>query len=512
MKRIRTYSNDTRYIGWQVLVIAFLIAFIVRVINLSTIPIQHYDESIYLLRAGEGLASSWAEILKQNILDIYFAPPLFYGLIMLAYQCIGPAPEAAILVSIVAGALAVPILMLLGAELFDRRAGLIAGGLLCFTEYHLLYSRMALTDALFTTLFLASFRLLLEHDRTANRGALAGGVVCAIAACWTKYSGILIVPLYLLSILATQWFAPWVDLSSPHRHLKTRLFYAVLVAALVAFGCVPIAWLIHINPGWSAFLYFRTLHSSLLYPLDSLRELVLEYGSCLLLWIAPAVLFLIVSGFFRLSRAPRRGSVILLTLLIGYALSTLSYHKYPRLFLPAVPLLLVVAGWMASHLWGIFAAQPHLRRAIAGVLVLSLIGPLFRALQNPDPPFVRMIEQISFIRVHYPLPVYSAEPGPLLFYAATYPDSSIGIQYKEYDEILAMSVSGKRFFFVMDRLKKPVAKQMRIKKIAAIPGTFNEVELANRYSAARVLRVRLAGNLASSWFPIELYFVNPPPD
>jgi len=62
-------------------------------------------------------------------------------------------------ISIVAGSLTVPILYLLGKELFDRKVGVLSGLLLSLCGYHILYSRTLMIEAL-SIFFLMTFLLL----------------------------------------------------------------------------------------------------------------------------------------------------------------------------------------------------------------------------------------------------------------------------------------------------------------------------------------------------------------
>ena len=76
-------------------------------------------------------------------------------------------------------------------HLVCMRVGIGAALMLATAEYHLVFSRLALTDATFTLLFWAALWCLFEAISTGKRHwFVAGGVVTGL--CWnTKYHGFL---------------------------------------------------------------------------------------------------------------------------------------------------------------------------------------------------------------------------------------------------------------------------------------------------------------------------------
>src|SRR5207248_4339625 len=97
-------------------------------------------------------------------------PPLYY---LLAHAWLALGDDEAVLrtLSALLGALAVPLLGLLGAALFERRVGLLAAALLAGAPAHVFYSRDARMYPLLTLLLLLATYALVRA--TGERGAAA---------------------------------------------------------------------------------------------------------------------------------------------------------------------------------------------------------------------------------------------------------------------------------------------------------------------------------------------------
>jgi hypothetical protein len=126
---------------------------------------------------------------------------------------VGDGPEALTLLSAVAGSLSLVVLYCLALALFDRAAALGAVILLACSPYHLLYSRLALTDAT-TGLFVLLGVLLWTYGwrGTRPRGAyLASGLAFGVAFASHHRS----LPA-LAILLAADWLfgRPWLSRSA----------------------------------------------------------------------------------------------------------------------------------------------------------------------------------------------------------------------------------------------------------------------------------------------------------
>src|SRR3954454_22059426 len=98
-------------------------------------------------------------------------PPLYY-LIAHAWLALGRAEIVLRALSALLGALAVPLLGLLGAALFNRRVGLVAAALLAIAPAHVFYSRDARMYPLLTLLLLiAAYALVRAIQASPEQGS-----------------------------------------------------------------------------------------------------------------------------------------------------------------------------------------------------------------------------------------------------------------------------------------------------------------------------------------------------
>ncbi|GEM_PF-3443853 len=498
-------STTDRRIGARALLVLFCAGLLMRLLRFDELQLQHFDEGVYALRAAQALGTPLGEVLRGNVYDNHFAPPLFYALVTGAYAALSTTAAAAVLVSAVAGAVAVPLTALLGAEVAGRRTGLVAAGLLAVTEYHLLYSRMALTDAAFATWFLVALWALFRHERTRGRGALALAAAATAFACWTKYTGVIVPALFLAGAL--------VCCVKPEgrKHLRGRVTSsAVLVLAALA-ACLPLAWQIATAPGWGAWLAYRAHHTAIETPLTSLYGSALHYGASLLLWVPWPVLALAAGGLWVLARRGSPNARLVLVITGLYALSTVAYHKYPRLLLPIVPLVLVAAGAAAADLWRVWEERPMRRAALVLLLLASLAWPLPRALRTPEVPYEKLLTATARARerLRPPPNVYIVDAVPVAFYAARVPEIVAPFRRVEYPDLERRAQRGERFLVVLDR-PWPKAPLAGARTLAEFPTRYTEVELANRYGAPRVLAARFGRSLPREELRLRLALVAAP--
>ena len=101
---------------------------------------------------------------------ISYAPPGFPVLVGLSYLVFGVNDLAAILVSIGAGTLTIPVAAWLSRRTFGPGAGGAAAAFAALSGPHIAFSRMALTDASFLLCWLAA----IGHGPAISRAAQSG--------------------------------------------------------------------------------------------------------------------------------------------------------------------------------------------------------------------------------------------------------------------------------------------------------------------------------------------------
>ena len=120
---------------------------------------------------------------------ISYAPPGFPFLVGLAYGLLGESDVAAILVSIVAGTLTIPIVGWLGYRTFGRGAGAAASAFAALSGPHIAFSRMALTDCSFLLFWLLAIGLGQRFlEKPGFPRAIALGLAVGVAQLF-KYNG-----------------------------------------------------------------------------------------------------------------------------------------------------------------------------------------------------------------------------------------------------------------------------------------------------------------------------------
>ncbi len=161
------------------------LAALVRFWNLSGLGLTHFDEGSYVM------AAKWLATLGEEgwIYQAGHSPGLFPTVVGLFFWLFGISDSSAIAASVVSGSLTVGFLCFLGSYWLGPRVGVVSALFLATCEYHVIYSRLALTDATFTLLFWAALASLFHATRVGSRGwFLLGGAFTGL--CWnTKYHG-----------------------------------------------------------------------------------------------------------------------------------------------------------------------------------------------------------------------------------------------------------------------------------------------------------------------------------
>ncbi|GIW89413.1 MAG: hypothetical protein KatS3mg108_3737 [Isosphaeraceae bacterium] len=169
--------------------LATLVGLALRGWNLSQLGLDHFDAGIYALgglwvTSPRGLAA-----LDPGLIP--YAPPLQPIGIGLAYLLLGISDTSALLVSIVAGAAAIPVAAWLAWRAFGAGAGAAAAWLLALNGPHIAFSRSGLTDPLAALTLLGALVLgasFLERPRWV--GSVLLGLAVGLAQN-AKYSGFL---------------------------------------------------------------------------------------------------------------------------------------------------------------------------------------------------------------------------------------------------------------------------------------------------------------------------------
>lgn len=201
----------------------FFIAFIIRVSGGSNISL-YADEWIYWIKTNRILASNF--VPRADVFD--YSPPFIEYISAVVTLVFDGNLSVLRMISVFFGSLTVPVLYLFGMAMYDRKTGLLSALFLCFSAYHILYSRIIMLEALtlfFITAFLCFFWLSQDFNNRKNTtysivaGALLG---LAIDAKW--------ISLFLLPVILT--YILWVSRFKLKALMDKKLFIIFIFAFL----------------------------------------------------------------------------------------------------------------------------------------------------------------------------------------------------------------------------------------------------------------------------------------
>ena len=126
--------SASRSIDWLFLTALFCIALALRILKAGASGIWR-DEGLFLFVVDSPTFGSMFDFLRFHESH----PPLFYVLMRLWRSVFGHSVDAAEALTVLLGAVRVPVAYLVGTRMFSRRAGLIAAVLVAFSPalvYH----------------------------------------------------------------------------------------------------------------------------------------------------------------------------------------------------------------------------------------------------------------------------------------------------------------------------------------------------------------------------------------
>jgi hypothetical protein len=172
--------------------------------------------------AGRGLA----DVVSIVHTDAEITPPLYFVASWLTTR-IDLTPGLLRAPSLVAGALAIPLVYLLGLRTVGRRAALVAAALTTFSPFMVYYSTEARGYELMIVLVLGATLSLLTAIERGGARWWAGYVVCACGAVYTHYTSVFALGgllawalwahpearrgVYIATAVAVVGFLPWLS-------------------------------------------------------------------------------------------------------------------------------------------------------------------------------------------------------------------------------------------------------------------------------------------------------------
>ena len=340
-----------------------------------------------------------------NFIRYFEKPPLLYWLTALSYQLLGISEFSARLVTALAAVAGVGVTYGIGRDLWGRRGGLASSLILATSFGYFIFSRIIVTDMLFTALLAATFWAALHGllDERPRRGIMLLAYVAMGLAILTKGLIGLVFPLLTVGgfVLLTR---DWQVL----RRLDLLRGGAVFLA-------VTAPWHLLVGLKNSGFFWFYFVHEHLLRfvgqrELDYAPMPLYAFLIMVVIWAFPWSIFLPVALHRYWPRAVkgREDRAFLLILLwtasvVGFFALTPSRLEYYSM--PAFPALALLVG----RLWGAEIA-PHPRRDPARGLSYSCFGLLTIAVGLlPASWLFPRLENISLYNMFTAMDAYSRD-------------------------------------------------------------------------------------------------------
>jgi len=226
--KVRLFCRRYEAAIWLILIM--VIAAALRIKGL-TFQSYWYDElfSAYISNP----AHSFYDVVALTLADVH--PPLYQLAMWGSYRTFGYTEWAGRLPSMFAGIIAIPTILVLGRELFSRRAGLYAAALAAPNFYLVAFSQEARSYAflyLFCCLSFFYFMRVLRHESWLN---VVLYIVATILLLYTHYFGfvLLIAQGVIFSVYLVLWHGR-------KRKLLTRAAVSVGVVLATIIPLVPI--------------------------------------------------------------------------------------------------------------------------------------------------------------------------------------------------------------------------------------------------------------------------------
>jgi len=220
---------------------AFVLAVFLRTTELDQLAVEHFDEGVYS-------STVWYQDLNDGAYPArhLYAPPVLPTLVGVSAAVAGPE-IGPFLPGVLMGGLTVLLAWGFTRASFGMVAGLLVVFVAALSDFHILYSRMAMTDApTLMWIVLAVWLGVVGIDRRSHKTMLFAGLACG-CAWWMKYTGWL--PLAIISSGSLFW---WVLGGRRTLGLGRLLALNAVMAATAVVIWAPWLWWLQDVGGYEA--------------------------------------------------------------------------------------------------------------------------------------------------------------------------------------------------------------------------------------------------------------------
>ena len=208
----------------------FTLGVLLRTMHLDREAVEHFDEGIYA-------SALWYDGQSQQPYPArhLYSPPLLSTMMEGVNWIPGIGKYSPFLPSVFLGIATIVGLWLLARNWFGKPAGVFMAGIVALNDFHIIYSRMALTDVACLFWIIASVGLgTYAVAHSSFKSAIAAGFVCGLA-WWTKYTGWL--PLAILCSGSGLWWM-WEG----RRSQSLVRIVSILITIIVVAGATFAPW------------------------------------------------------------------------------------------------------------------------------------------------------------------------------------------------------------------------------------------------------------------------------
>lgn len=223
-------DKEARLFTIRASVLLFLVALVIRIYDLANHP--------FILNGTEASLGLEALNVINGLQTNPFGsgwltnPSLPFFLLAIPIRLLGPSVESLRLLSAIIGAVTVPILFIIGQQLYSRATGIVAAILLAGSHFHIHFSRLGLTnawDALLTLLALGLIAIAWEQAPQRNRSTwLLAGIAVGFNAY--LYTGSHLLPIMLLGLALILILLDRTTIKKQWRHILAMAALALVVA------------------------------------------------------------------------------------------------------------------------------------------------------------------------------------------------------------------------------------------------------------------------------------------
>jgi 4-amino-4-deoxy-L-arabinose transferase-like glycosyltransferase len=228
-------------------------AFEMRARGFSSIGLTHFDEGVYAFSGFWPFHQTYGAALYPW--QKFFAPPGYFGLIGIVNWLAGKVQDHnAIGINLAFGSLTVLVVFWSGRRFFGECAGVSAAALVAFSEFHIAFSRTALTDTGFSFFFFAALALtaICVEKESLSWAVLAG---LAAGAAWNyKYHGWLAVAFAFL-IMCME------GTRKPASLRRARMLFRCWTVILVVSTACILPWMLYVQYRLNGYAAIEEFHA-----------------------------------------------------------------------------------------------------------------------------------------------------------------------------------------------------------------------------------------------------------